>query len=48
MKFGNKKNLEKVDKYVHPEYIIYLDTADPWEGKTLNHVEFKKAIEFFL
>ena len=29
----NKKSYEFVEKYVHPEYKIHLDTADPWEGK---------------
>lgn len=42
----NKKNFERVEKYVHPEYTVYLDTADPWEGKTLNHIEFKKRLNF--
>ena len=25
---------------------IFLDTADPWEGKLLSHAEFKKRLEF--
>lgn len=36
----NKKNFEKVKHFVHSEYTIHLDTADPWEGKTLSHSEF--------
>ena len=42
----NKKNFNKFEKYIHPEYTIYLDTADPWEGKTLSHSEFKKRLKF--
>lgn len=42
----NKKDFEKVQEYVHKEYTIHLDTADPWEGKTLNHSEFKERLKF--
>lgn len=42
----NKKQVDKIEKYVHPEYTIHLDTADPWEGKTLSHSEFKERLNF--
>jgi len=42
----NKQGFDKVDKFVHPQYTIHLDTADPWEGKTLNHSEFKNRLKF--
>jgi len=42
----NKKNFEKVEKYVHSEYTIHLDTSDPWEGKILSHSEFKERLNF--
>jgi steroid delta-isomerase-like uncharacterized protein len=42
----NKQGFDKVEKYVHNEYTIYLDTADPWEGKTLSHSEFKKRLKY--
>ncbi|WP_025664725.1 ester cyclase [Aquimarina megaterium] len=42
----NKKKFDKVEQYVHPEYTIHLDTADPWEGKTLSHSEFKERLNF--
>jgi steroid delta-isomerase-like uncharacterized protein len=42
----NKKNIEKVKKYVHSEYRIHLDTADPWEGKILNDTEFKERLNY--
>ncbi len=38
--------MEKVGKYVHKAYTIHLDTADPWEGKTLSHPEFKARLNF--
>ena len=42
----NKQNFDQVEKYIHPEYTIHLDTADPWEGKTLDHSEFKNRLKF--
>ena len=42
----NKKNFDKVEQYVHPEYTIHLDPTDPWEGKTLSHCEFKERLGF--
>lgn len=42
----NKQLIEEVRNYVHTEYTIHLDTADPWEGQTLNHDEFKKRLRF--
>ena len=42
----NKQGFDKVEKYVHNEYTIHLDTTDPWEGKTLSHSEFKKRLKY--
>ena len=42
----NKQGFHEVEKYVHNQYTVYLDTADPWEGKTLSHKEFKKRLKF--
>ena len=42
----NKKNFAAVEKYVHSEYKIHLDNADPWEGKTLSHKEFKDRLNY--
>jgi len=42
----NKQEFDKVEKYIHSEYTIYLDTADPWEGKTLFHPEFKNRLQY--
>ncbi|MEO6812450.1 MAG: nuclear transport factor 2 family protein [Ginsengibacter sp.] len=41
----NEKHFDSITKYVSPQYKIYLDTSDPWEGKTLNHEEFAKRLE---
>ncbi|MCE4565359.1 ester cyclase [Maribellus sp. CM-23] len=41
----NKKNLEKIEKYIHNQYTIHLDPGDPWEGKTLSRSEFKNRLE---
>ena len=27
----NNKNINNVDKYIHNEYNVFLDEADPWE-----------------
>ena len=42
----NQKNYDKVEQYVHKEYTIHLDTAAPWEGKTISHSEFKERLSF--
>jgi len=42
----NKQGFDKVEKYTHNEYTIHLDTADPWEGKTLSHSEIKKRLKY--
>lgn len=45
-KVWNQQNFDQVAAYVHPGYTIHLDTADPWEGKTLSHEEFKERLRF--
>ena len=42
----NKQSFDKVEQYVHKEYTIHLDTSDPWEGKTLSHLDFKERLKF--
>ena len=42
----NEKKISEVEKYIHPEYTIHLDPADPWEGKTLSHDVFKERLLF--
>ena len=42
----NEKNYNKVEQFIHPEYTIHLDAADPWEGKTLSYSDFKERLTF--
>lgn len=42
----NKQQFDMVEKYVHPEYTIRLDNADPWEGQTISHAIFKERLKF--
>ena len=42
----NNQRKDLVSKYIAEEYHIHLDTADPWEGKTLNHEAFKNRLDF--
>lgn len=43
-KVWNEKDPDAVERFVDDEYSIHLDTGDPWEGKTLDHVEYKKRL----
>ena len=45
-KVWNEKHSDGITKYVAPAYTIHIDTSDPWEGKTLNHEEFAKRLDF--
>jgi len=36
----NRQHIESIPQFVAEAYTIQLDTGDPWEGKTINHVEF--------
>lgn len=42
----NEQQFEKIAFYVHENYTIHLDTADPWEGQTLSHETFKERLKF--
>ncbi|WP_298262691.1 ester cyclase [uncultured Lutibacter sp.] len=35
-----------MNNFIDKEYTIHLDTADPWEGKTLSYSEFKERLKF--
>jgi steroid delta-isomerase-like uncharacterized protein len=37
----NEKDINSIAEFVDPEYIIHVDTGDPWEGKKLDHKEFE-------
>jgi steroid delta-isomerase-like uncharacterized protein len=45
-KVWNEKNFDCIAQFVAPEYTVYRDNADPWEGKTLNHSEFKTRLMY--
>jgi steroid delta-isomerase-like uncharacterized protein len=42
----NGKDLSSVFAYVNDEYTIYIDTGDPWEGKTLNLEQYKERLNY--
>lgn len=42
----NEKNVANISKYLAEEYTVYLDNADPWEGKTLNVNEFETRLNY--
>lgn len=44
-KIWNEKNTENLSEFLAPTYTIHLDAGDPWEGKTLNHEEFKARLQ---
>ena len=45
-KVWNEKDFEGIKKYVAPGYTIHIDTADPREGKTLNHAAFAERLNY--
>lgn len=42
----NEKNVADISKFLTTEYTVYLDNADPWEGKTLNWIEFQTRLNY--
>jgi len=42
----NNKIFDKVEQYIDKEYTVYLDTDDPWEGKTISHQVFKARLRY--
>src|SRR4051812_21583221 len=41
LRVWNEKDFNCIPEFVHPEYTVHLDAGDPWDGKTLNHEQFK-------
>ena len=37
-------DIEAADKYISPQYRIYHDPGDPWEGKTLDLAGYKERV----
>ena len=42
----NNKDFDKIERFVDPEYTIHLDAADPWEGMTLSHQDFRERLKY--
>ncbi len=42
----NNRDFESIPTFVYPEYTVHLDNEDPWEGKTLNHTEFRERLKY--
>ena len=42
----NQNDMELVDKIVSPEYKIYSDPGDGWDGKTLNRQVYKERVQY--
>jgi len=40
----NRKETDCLPEFLDDEYLIELDNGDPWEGKTLDHDEFRKRL----
>ena len=38
-------NVEASDKYIAPKYTVLHDPGDPWEGRELDLVGYKKRVE---
>ena len=45
-KVWNEQRKDLVPTFVHEAYHIHLDTGDQWEGKTLDHAEFCRRLDF--
>ncbi len=45
-KVWNEKKFNAIVAYVNSEYTIHIDTGDPWEGKTLDHLEFETRLNY--
>lgn len=45
-KVWNEQDFNSVETFVDNDYTIHLDNGDPWEGKTLNHSEFKIRLHY--
>lgn len=42
----NNKDMECLNEFLDTKYSIQIDTGDPWEGKILNHDEYKKRLQY--
>jgi steroid delta-isomerase-like uncharacterized protein len=40
----NRGDVEAVEKYIAPSYVVHHDPGDAWHGKTLSHEEYKTRL----
>jgi steroid delta-isomerase-like uncharacterized protein len=45
-KVWNEKDFDSIPQFVAAEYTVHRDPSDPWEGKTLDHSEFKTRLKY--
>ena len=45
-KVWNEKDVNAIAAFVDPAYTIHIDTGDPWEGQTLNHLVFESRLNY--
>ena len=45
-KIWNQQRKDLVDQFIDVGYQIHMDAGDNWEGKILNHEEFKERLDF--
>ena len=45
-KVWNEKDVNGIAAFVDPAYTIHIDTGDPWEGQTLNHLVFESRLNY--
>ena len=46
-KVWNEKNFDRITKYITPDYKIYSDLSDPWDGRTLNYVDYAMRLDYY-
>jgi predicted ester cyclase len=44
-KVWNQKRKDLVSTYVDDQYTIYLDNGDPWQGRTIDNLEYEKRLD---
>ena len=38
--------LAAVDRLIAPQYVIYSDPGDPWDGQTLDHATYRERVGY--
>lgn len=42
----NDWRADLIPQLIAPDYVVYRDPNDPWDGKTIGHAEFRERLEF--